>query len=102
MAVIKVTKSNYKNEVTKTDRTVLLDFYATWCAPCRLMAPVIDEIAQEFPDVKVCKVNVDAEPGISDIYGITNIPTVVIIKNHEIAKTLVGVRSKTDLEDALS
>lgn len=94
--------SNFDEEVLKSDKTVLVDVFATWCGPCRMMSPVIDEIAKEMGDsVKVGKVDSDENPEIADKYGIMSIPTILVIKNGQVAKTFVGVTSKSEIINAL-
>ena len=82
MSVLKVSNENYKKEVLDSEKTVLVDFYADWCGPCKMMAPVVEEISEELQDkVKVCKVNVDENQDLAMQYGIMSIPTLVFIKN---------------------
>ena len=91
MAEITLTKDNFEKEVNKSDKAVLIDFWATWCGPCKMIAPIIEEIAEEFSDeVKVCKVNIDDEPSLATKFGITSIPTLLVVKNGEVVKTSVG------------
>ena len=91
MAETILTKDNFEKEVNESDKTVLIDFWATWCGPCKMIAPAIEEIAEEFSDeVKVCKVNIDDEPSLATKFGITSIPTLLVIKNGEVVKTSVG------------
>ncbi|MBR6694999.1 MAG: thioredoxin [Oscillospiraceae bacterium] len=91
MAEITLTKDNFEKEVKESDKAVLIDFWATWCGPCKMIAPIIEEIAEEFSDeVKVCKVNIDDEPSLATKFGITSIPTLLVIKNGEVVKTSVG------------
>lgn len=92
-----ITKDNYENEVTKSEKTVLLDFWAEWCGPCRMLSPTVDEIAQERGDIKVGKINVDDEPELAERFGIMSIPTLVIVKDGEIVEQSVGVRPKEDI-----
>ena len=88
---LKFTKDNFEQLVLQADKPVLVDFWATWCMPCRMLAPTIEEIAEEFSDeVKVCKVNIDDEPSLATKFGITSIPTLLVIKNGEVVKTSVG------------
>ena len=91
MAEITLTKDNFEKEVTASDKAVLIDFWATWCGPCKMIAPFVEQIAEEFSDeVKVCKVNIDDEPSLATKFGITSIPTLLVIKNGEVVKTSVG------------
>lgn len=98
MAVIKLTKDMYDKEVMNTDKKVLIDFWATWCGPCKMIAPIIQEIADENPDVKVCKVNVDEEPELADAFRVQSIPTVVLIKDKEIIQSFIGFRQKEEIQ----
>ena len=98
MSIINLTKDSYHNEVMETEKVVVIDFWATWCGPCKMMAPVIEKVAKDYPDVKVCKVNVDEEPELSNAFKIVSIPTIVVIKNGEIIDSVVGYRPKEDIE----
>lgn len=97
MSIINLTKDSYHNEVMETEKVVVIDFWATWCGPCKMMAPVVEEVAKDYPDVKVCKVNVDEEPELSNAFKIVSIPTIVVIKNGEIIDSVVGYRPKEDI-----
>ncbi len=92
-----ITKDNYESEVTKSEKTVLLDFWAEWCGPCRMLSPTVDEIAQEREDIKVGKINVDDEPELAERFGIMSIPTLAVIKAGEVTGQSVGVRPKEDI-----
>lgn len=98
MSIINLTKDSYHNEVMETEKVVVIDFWATWCGSCKMMAPVVEEVAKDYPDVKVCKVNVDEEPELSNAFKIVSIPTIVVIKNGEIIDSVVGYRPKEDIE----
>ena len=98
MSIINLTKDSYHNEFMETEKVVVIDFWATWCGPCKMMAPVVEEVAKDYPDVKVCKVNVDEEPELSNAFKIVSIPTIVVIKNGEIIDSVVGYRPKEDIE----
>ena len=93
MSIINLTKDSYHNEVMETEKVVVIDFWATWCGPCKMMAPVVEEVAKDYPDVKV-----DEEPELSNAFKIVSIPTIVVIKNGEIIDSVVGYRPKEDIE----
>lgn len=102
MEILKITNQNFESEVEKSQVPVLIDFYADWCGPCRMMSPIIDEIAEEKANsIKVGKVNVDENQDLAMKYGVMSIPTIVIIKNGEVEKTFVGVRDKSEIMEAL-
>ena len=94
---INVTYNNFEDEVMQSDKPVLVDFWATWCGPCRMLSPFIKEIAEEHPEIKVCKVNVDEEPMLAQQFNITGIPTVLVFKNGMIAEKSVGFVPKQKL-----
>ncbi len=103
MAVITITKENYDEEVKNSPVPVLLDFWATWCGPCRMVSPIVDEIAEEVEGkAKVGKINVDEQPELAKEFGIMSIPTLVVIKNGEITTRETGVRPKQFLLDKLN
>jgi thioredoxin 1 len=101
MSVKALNDSNFETEVLNAEETVLVDFFATWCGPCRIMSPVIDEIADENPSVKVCKVDVDEARDVAIKYGIMSIPTLMIFKNGEVTKSFIGVTDKEEINSAL-
>ena len=102
MAEIKITNENFDNEVISSPIPVLIDFFADWCGPCRMLAPVIEEIAKEYEGkVKVGKINVDEEGALANAFNIVSIPTVVLMKDGKIAKTSVGYCTKEKLEEML-
>lgn len=102
MSVITITKENFEEEVKKSDKPVLLDFWATWCGPCRMVSPTVDEIAEENSGIKVGKVNVDEQPELADMFRIVSIPTLTVIRNGEVVKSAAGVRPKKDILAMLS
>ena len=91
MAVLKITKDNFEQEVVQSEQPVLLDFWAEWCGPCRMLSPVVDQVADEVTDVKVGKINVDEEPELARQFGIMSIPTVVFLKNGKEIGRKVGL-----------
>lgn len=95
MSVLKITKENYETEVLKSDKLVLIDFYADWCGPCKMMSPIIDEIAEEVGDkIKVGKINVDENQELAMEYEVMSIPTIIILQNGEVKNSFVGVRER--------
>ena len=102
MAEIIITKENFEDEVLNSDKTVLVDFWAVWCGPCRMLAPAIEEIARDYEgSVKVGKINVDEQPELANMFGIASIPTVMIFKNGEVTNTSIGYVPKEKLESLL-
>lgn len=97
MAIVNLTRNNFKTEVMDSNKTVLIDFWASWCGPCRMMSPIIDEIADEVSDVKVCKVNVDEASDLASMFGIESIPTLIVIKNGQAVNKNVGLISKDNV-----
>ncbi len=97
MATVKVTKDNFDAEVLKSDRPVLIDFWAAWCGPCRMVSPMLEEIAEENPDVKVVKINVDEEVQLASQFNIRSIPTMMVFKNGEPVNTAIGARPKSEI-----
>lgn len=98
MKEVTITAENFEAEVLKSEKTVLLDFWAAWCGPCRMIAPIVEEIAQEYGDtVKVGKVNVDEQPQLAAMFRIMSIPTLAVIKQGRITETAVGYRTKEQI-----
>lgn len=97
MSVLNITKENFENEVLKSEQTVLLDFYATWCGPCRMVGPVIEEIAEENEHIRVGKVDVDAQTELATRFQVYSIPTLVVMKNGEVLTQSTGAKSKTQI-----
>ncbi|TWT92601.1 thioredoxin [Neorhodopirellula pilleata] len=101
-AVKEFTDDNFDTEVLKSDSPVLVDFWAPWCGPCRQIAPMIDELAEENPNVAIGKINIDENPGVAQRFGINSIPTLLLFKNGEVSESFIGVRPKAALQEALS
>lgn len=97
MSVLTITKENFEQEVLRADKPVLVDFWAVWCGPCRMVAPVVEEIAAENPDIVVGKVNVDEQPELAQKYGVMSIPTLIVFKDGQAINQTVGARSKSAL-----
>ena len=95
MAVTTITKENFNTEVLQNDKTVLLDFWAIWCGPCRMLSPIVDEVAEERTDIKVGKVNVDEQPDLAAEFGVMSIPTLLVFKNGKLVNQTVGARPKS-------
>ena len=94
MKVVHINKDNFHQEVLNSDKPVLLDFFASWCGPCRMVGPILDEIAQEREDIKVCKVNIDEQPELAHRYRIMTIPTLMVLKDGNIVEQSVGAKPK--------
>ena len=94
MAAININHNNFHNEVMNSERKVLLDFWAPWCGPCRMVVPLVEEIAKERPDIKVGKINVDENPELAKQFGVFSIPTLVVMENGKIVREEQGARSK--------
>jgi len=94
MAALNINKNNFQEEVMNSDKPVLLDFWAPWCGPCRMVVPIVEEIAEERPDIKVCKVNVDEEQELAMQFRVVSIPTLVVMKDGKIVNQSMGARPK--------
>ncbi len=101
MSVLKITSENFEKEVLSSDKTTIVDFYADWCGPCKMMSPIIDEIAEENDSVKVGKLNVDESQDIAVKYNVMSIPTIIIFKNGKEDKRFVGVTSKGNISNSI-
>lgn len=101
MSVIRIDKSNFEQEVVKSEKTVLLDFYADWCGPCRMVSPLVEEIADEHPEYKVGKVNVDEQPELAAEFQVMSIPSLFVLKNGEVVRQAVGAQPKAQILDML-
>ncbi|WP_332375805.1 thioredoxin [Faecalibacterium taiwanense] len=101
MAVVTITKENFEQEVLQSAKPVLLDFWASWCGPCRMLSPVVDEVAEERTDVKVGKVNVDEQPELAGEFGIMSIPALLVFEQGKLVRQAVGARPKASVLELL-
>ena len=101
MAVVTITKENFEQEVLQSAKPVLLDFWASWCCPCRMLSPVVDEVAEERTDVKVGKVNVDEQPELAGEFGVMSIPTLLVFEQGKLVRQAVGARPKASVLELL-
>lgn len=97
MAALHLTAENFRKEVLEYEGTAMVDFWASWCGPCQMVGPIIEEISEEVKDAKICKVNVDEQPDIAGKYNVMSIPTIIIFKNGEPAAVSVGAKPKAEL-----
>ena len=97
MSVVNINQANFENEVLNSDKKVLLDFWAPWCGPCRMVLPSLESIAEEHADVKIAKVNVDEEEALAAQFGIMSIPTLMVFEGGKVLNTAIGARSKDEL-----
>lgn len=102
MAIVKVTSANFEAEVLKCEKKVLLDFYADWCGPCRMVAPILEEIAAEHPEYQICKVNVDEEPDLAAKYQVMSIPSLFVLENGSVVNQAMGAKPKAQILDMLA
>ena len=101
MSVINLTTENFEEEVLNAKKPVLVDFWATWCGPCQMLLPVIEELSNEVTDAKICKINVDEESSLAEKYGVMSIPTLVVVKDGRTVSTSVGVQPKDKILEML-
>ena len=101
MAVVTITKENFEQEVLQSTKPVLLDFWASWCGPCRMLSTIVDEVAEERTDVKVGKVNVDEQPELAGQFGVMSIPTLLVFEQGKLVRQAVGARPKASVLDLL-
>lgn len=99
MSAFNIHKNNFQEEVFNSEKPVLIDFWASWCGPCRMVSPIVEQIAEEYPQYKVAKVNIDEEPELASQFGIMSIPTLLVVKNGEITNKSVGARNKKQILD---
>ncbi len=102
MSVLKITNENFKEEVLESSKTVVIDFYADWCGPCKMMSPIIDELANENSQIKVGKINVDEAQDLAIQYNVMSIPTIIVFENGKIKKQFIGVTPKENILNALN
>lgn len=101
MSVVKITRNNFESEVLKSDKKVLLDFYAEWCGPCRMVGPVVEEIANEHPEYKICKINVDEQPELAASFQVMSIPSLFVMENGKVINQALGAKTKAQLLEML-
>ncbi len=102
MSVLHITKENFEQEVLRSDKPVLLDFFAHWCGPCRMVGPIIEEIAEENEHIKVCKVDVDAEPELASQFQVYSIPSLVVMKDGQVVREALGAQPKAKIMEMLA
>ena len=101
MSAVNIHNDNFHEEVMNSDKKVLLDFWAPWCGPCRMVGPILDEIAEEREDIKVCKINVDEEPDLANRFQVMSIPTLMVVKNGEVVSKAMGAKPKAQINAML-
>jgi len=102
MSILKITKDNFQKEVIESEKPVLIDFWAEWCGPCRMLSPIVDEIAEERSDIKIGKINVDEEGELAAAFRIMSIPTLVVVKDGKVVKQAMGARPKAEVLSLLN
>lgn len=101
MAALHITRENFETEILQSDKPVLVDFWADWCGPCRMLMPTIEKLAEQITDAKICKINVDEQPELAARYQVMTIPTLMVFRNGQIAAKSVGVKSENDILEML-
>ena len=101
MSVLLVNKNNFQKEVLESDSPVLIDFWASWCGPCKAISPIIDEISEKHPEIKVCKINIDEEQELATQFDIMSVPTLLVIKDGKVINQSVGLKSKNQILEML-
>ncbi len=101
MSVTAVTKKTFEKEILQSQKPVMVDFWASWCGPCKMFSPVVDQIAKERTDIKVCKIDIDSEPELAEKFGVMSIPNVMLFKGGKVAKSSVGFRPKDSILEIL-
>ena len=101
MRILDITSENFEKEVLKSEKPVLVDFYADWCGPCKMLSPIVDQVATENEDIKVCRINIDNEESLAIQYGIMSIPTLLVFKSGEVSNQTIGVVSKSEILEML-
>lgn len=101
MSVISINSNNFSQEVLQSDKPVLVDFFATWCGPCKMLSPIVDELADAHPEVKVCKIDVDQNQDLAQQFQVMSIPTLILFKGGQAASKVVGLQSKSALEQLI-